>query len=155
MQILTQKTSKLVSNHQGFSLIEILVALLLAAMIFLAVPSGDSAQKHRDLRAAVDDIDRSIQHAISPNVTILAVAASSQKRLIKDGEASIYFFPTGEKDGGLVFFNTTEEMAYIEIEPFLSETKSIYEPLKAGSIAKAEDLFQTRIDEVYKEWLSN
>lgn len=226
-----QKTSNFIKNNQGFSLIEILVALLLAALVFLAVPSGDSAQKHRELRTAVEDIDRSIRfaaneavlrntvvrlrlsldkepveynveygpagnlplpdlsndkknlslgeeklqlekqaaldreftkveefndikHDISPNVTVLGMATESQKKLISQGEANIYFYPTGEKDASLVFFHTNEELAYIVIEPFMAEISTFYEPLKKGSVAKAEDLFQTRMDEVYKEWLS-
>lgn len=226
-----QKTSKLISNHRGFSLIEILVALVLAAMIFLALPSSDHVQKHRDLKTAVDDLDRSvrfasnesvlrntvvrlrislekspteytveygpagnlplpdmpeklsksleevkaeadkrasidrqftkveefedIKHEISPDVTIMGMASSSQKALITEGEAVLYFYPTGEKDAGLIFFSTTDEIAYLEIAPFLAETNSVFEPLPASSVAKLEDILQTRMDEVYKQWLAN
>ena len=228
MLISAQKTSNKVLNDQGFSLIEILVALVLAALIFLAVPSNDSVQKHRDLKSAVDDLDRSvrfagneavlrntvvrlrisldkspveytveygpvgnlplpdmpektsqslaeakveeerrnaldrqftkveefedIKHKISEDVTILGMASTSQKKLMKEGEATLYFYPTGEKDGGLIIFSTIEEIAYLEIAPFLSETNSVFEPLKTSGVAKLEDILQTRMDEVYKEW---
>jgi prepilin-type N-terminal cleavage/methylation domain-containing protein len=225
-----QKTSKLIKNDQGFSLIEILVSLVLVAMIFLAIPSSDNVQKHRDLKSAVDDLDRSvrfagneavlrnavvrlrlsldktpieytveygpagnlplpdmpekasksleeekvesekrasldrqftkvaefedIKHDISEDVTILGMASTSQKKLMKDGEATLYFYPTGEKDGGLIIFSTTDEIAYLEVAPFLSETNSVFEPLKTSGVAKLEDILQTRMDEVYKEWLA-
>jgi prepilin-type N-terminal cleavage/methylation domain-containing protein len=225
----TQKTSNSILNDQGFSLIEILVALVLAAMIFLAVPSNDGVQKHRDLKTAVDDLDRSvrfasneavlrntvvrlrlslektpveytveygpqgnlplpdmpvktsmsledekietekraaldkqftkveefeeIKHEISHDVTILGLASTSQKKLMKEGEATLYFYPTGEKDGGLIIFSTVEEIAYLEIAPFLSETNAVFEPLKTSGVAKLEDILQTRMDEVYKEWM--
>lgn len=225
-----QKTSKLLRNDQGFSLIEILVALVLAAMIFLAIPSSDNVQKHRDLKSAVDDLDRSvrfagneavlrnsvvrlrlsldktpieytveygpagnlplpdmpekasksleeekaekertaaldrqftkveefedIKHDISEDVTILGMASTSQKKLMKDGEATLYFYPTGEKDGGLIIFSTTDEIAYLEIAPFLSETNSVFEPLQTSGVAKLEDILQTKMDEVYKAWLA-
>ena len=225
-----QKTSKIISNHQGFSLIEILVALVLAALIFLAIPSSDHVQKHRDLKTAVDDLDRSvrfasnesvlrntvvrlrisldkspieytveygpagnlplpdmpeklsksleeekadlekrasldrqftkveefedIKHDISDYVTILGMASSSQNALMKDGEAVLYFYPTGEKDAGLIIFSTTDEIAYLEIAPFLSETNSVFEPLPTSGVAKLEDILQTRMDEVYKQWLA-
>jgi prepilin-type N-terminal cleavage/methylation domain-containing protein len=228
MLISAQKTSNKILNDQGFSLIEILVALVLAALIFLAVPSNDSVQKHRDLKTAVDDLDRSvrfaaneavlrntvvrlrisldkspieytveygpagnlplpdmpektsqslaeakveeerrnaldrqftkveefeeIKHKISEDVTILGMASTSQKKLMKEGEATLYFYPTGEKDGGLIIFSTVEEIAYLEIAPFLSETNSVFEPLKTSGVAKLEDILQTRMDEVYKEW---
>ncbi len=225
-----QKTSKLIKNDQGFSLIEILVSLVLVAMIFLAIPSSDNVQKHRDLKSAVDDLDRSvrfagneavlrnsvvrlrlsldktpieytveygpagnlplpdmpekasksleeekvekdkraaldrqftkvaefedIKHEISEDVTILGMASTSQKKLMKEGEATLYFYPTGEKDGGLIIFSTTDEIAYLEVAPFLSETNSVFEPLKTSGVAKLEDILQTKMDEVYKEWLA-
>jgi prepilin-type N-terminal cleavage/methylation domain-containing protein len=228
MPISLQKTSNLLNNNRGFSLVEILVALVLAALVFLAIPSGDSAQKHRELRSAVDDIGRAtrfasnesvlrntvvrlrlsldkspveytvefgpagnmplpdmalfkpnpslseakaeqdklssvdkqfnkvdefedIKHEIHPDVTIIGVASTSRKKLITKGEASIYFYPTGEKDGGLVFFSTIEEFAYLEIEPFLSTTNEVFSPLK-GSVAKLEDVLQTKMDEVFRKW---
>ena len=230
MPISTQKISKILKSERGFSLIEILVALVLAAMIFLAVPESDHVQKHRDLQTAVDDIDRSIRfasneavlrntvvrlrlsldkspveytveygpagnlplpemsektqksleeekaetekraaldrqftkveefedikHEISPDVTILGMASTAQKDLMKEGEASLYFYPTGEKDGGLIIFSTVEEIAYLEVAPFLSETNSVFEPWKESKVAKLEDILQTRMDEVYKEWLA-
>ncbi|MFP5385225.1 MAG: Tfp pilus assembly protein FimT/FimU [Bacteriovoracia bacterium] len=228
----TIKTYKLINNHQGFSMIEILVALVLAALIFLAVPASDNVQKHRDLQTAVDDLDRSvrfasneavlrntvvrlrisldkspveytveygpagnlplpemtektslsleeekaeadksaaldrqftkveefedIKHEISPDVTILGVASTSQKKLVDQGEANIYFYPTGEKDGALIIFSTVEEIAWLEIAPFLSETSTFFEPLNtSSSVAKLEDILQTRMEEVYKQWLVN
>jgi len=230
MLISVRKTFNIANNNQGFSLIEILVALVLAALIFLAVPSSDHVQKHRDLKTAVDDIDRSIRfasneavlrnsvvrlrisldkspveytvefgppgnlplpdmplknqksleeekketeikaaldrqfnkveefeeikHEISQSVTILGMASTSQKELIKDGEACLYFYPTGEKDGGIIIFSTSEEIAYLEVAPFLSETNSFFETLKTSGVAKLEDILQTKLEEVYKEWLT-
>lgn len=230
MLISVQKIFNSSHNQRGFSLIEILVALVLAALIFLAFPSGDSAQKHRNLRTALDDIDRSIRfagneavlrntvvrlhislekapveytvefgpagnlplpdmpektasqsladekkeldkraaldrqftkvpefedikHEIHDDVTILGLASSSQKALATKGEAYIYFYPTGEKDAGLIIFSTIEEVAAIEIAPFLSETSTVFKPLNTSSVAKLEDIIQTRMNEVYQEWL--
>ena len=206
------------------------MALVLAAMIFLAIPSSDSAQKHRDLQTAVENLDRSIRFAsnesvlrntvvrlrisldkspveytveygpagnlplpeaketknlsleelkaeqdkrtaldrqftkveefedikneIRDDVTLLGMASTSQKKLITEGEANLYFYPTGEKDGGILFFSTIEELAYLEVAPFLAETNMIFEPLKTSSVAKLEDIIQTRMNEVYTEWLT-
>jgi prepilin-type N-terminal cleavage/methylation domain-containing protein len=231
MPISVQKTSNPFQNDQGFSLIEILVALVLAALIFLAIPSSDNVQKHRDLQSALDDLDRSvrfasneavlrnsvvrlrisldkkpteytvefgpsgnfplpdlsektsrslqeekmekekkdqlnkqfnkvdefedIKHKFSEDVEVLGIASTSSKNLTKEGEANLYFYPTGEKDGGLIILSTSEELAYIEIAPFLSETKIVFKPLDTSSVAKLEDILQTRMEEVYKEWITN
>jgi len=230
MPISARKTFNLAKSDQGFSLIEILVALVLAALIFLVVPTSDNVQKHRDLQSALDDLDRSIRfasneavlrnsvvrlkislekkpveytvefgptgnfplpdltektsmslqeekieqekkanlnkqfnkvdefedikHKFSENVEVLGMATTTTKNLIKEGEAFLYFYPTGEKDGGIIILSTVEEIAYIEIAPFLSETNTVFKPLNTSSVAKLEDILQTRMDEVYKEWLT-
>ena len=217
-------------GHQGFSLIEIMVAMLLAAIIFIAIPTGDTAAKHRALQAAVDDLDRTARFAaneavlrntvvrlrilldkspveytveygppgniplpdmpektssslaeekeqrektasfdrqftkveefedmkseLDPDVTILGVGSSVQKGLITKDAVNVYFYPTGEKDGALIFFATTEEIAFLEIAPFLLETRANYEPIRTSGVAKIEDILQTRMDEVYKEWVN-
>lgn len=214
-------------KQSGFTLVEVLVALLLVALIVLAWPSGDTGV-HQELISTVDSVDKSLQFAanesilrnsvvrlrislektpveytveygpsgnlplpdmpeetvkslaqekseqdklalldkqftkveefedvkveLSDEVTILGVGTSSMKKLITGGEASIYFYPTGEKDGALIFFSTTEEMAWLEVQPFLTETNATYEIINTKRVAKLEDVLQTRMDEVYKEW---
>lgn len=222
---------KLRQSQSGFSLIEILVALVLAALIFLAIPGSDSSKKHRELKSAIDDIDRSIRfasneailrntvvrlkisldkspveyvveygpagnlplpdlkpskqslsleeqkqeldkktainrqfnkveefedikHEIHPDVSILGISNTQDKEMITNDEAYIYFYPTGEKDGGLIVFSTNEEVAYIEISPFLNETTSIFETLPLSSVAKLEDILQTKLDDIFKKWLT-
>ncbi len=225
-----QKTSNFLNNDKGFSLLEILIALVLAAMIFMAIPSGDNVQKHRDLKSAVDDLDRAsrfasneavlrntvtrlvvsfdtsppeysvefgppgnmplpamseklvktldeekaesdkisaldkqfnkvpefdeIKHELSQDVTVIGVGTTSQKKITTEGKAFIYFYPTGEKDGAIIFFSTIEELAYLEIQPFMTETDSTFEVIKARNTARIEDILSTRMDEVYKEWVS-
>jgi prepilin-type N-terminal cleavage/methylation domain-containing protein len=230
MQTSTVKISKILKSHHGFSLIEIMVALLLAALVFLALPSGDSAYKHRLLKTAVDDLDRAvrfasnesilrntvvrlrismdkapveytveygpagnlplpdmpekstlslkeekarldkgasldrqfskvpefeeIKHGIHEMVDIMGVASTSQRQLVQKGEANIYFYPTGEKDGAIIFFATDEEVAYLEVEPFLADTSAAFEAINRQSVAKVEDLLHTMMDGVYREWLN-
>lgn len=217
-----------INNQRGFSLIEILVALLLTSLIVISFPSSDSTEKHRNLKSAVADIERAIgfasnesvlrntivrlrisfdkepieynveygppgnmplpdmpennhksleeekadatkitnldkqftkvsefeeiRHELSEDVQILGVATSFQKKIITDKEASIYFYSTGEKDAALIFFATDEEVAFIDVQPFLSETRTVFEALNPESVAKKEDILQTKMDEVYREW---
>ncbi len=225
----TQKTfnSKIWAT-QGFSLIEILVALLLAALMFLAIPSGDSTQRHRELKTAVDNFDRAVRFAqneailrnaivrlkidlestpvnyvveygpsgnvpipespdvskmsvaerkiwgeqqkkfssqftpveefedikfeISEEVMVLGVGIGDQKGLIQEGTPTIYFYPTGEKDSALFFFGTIEEFAYLEVSPFLNKTKNYFEPLNTESVSRIEDILQTKMTTIYREW---
>jgi len=230
MPISAQKTSKhILKGQRGFSLIEIMVALLLAALVFIAVPSGDSTERHRNLKTAIDNIDRAVNFAsnesvlrntvvrlkisleklpieysveygpagniplpeieekksksladdkaqedkkadlnrqfnkveefddikfeIDEDVSIVGIGTNGQSQILKKGDAYVYFYPTGEKDAAIIFFATNEEIAYLEVSPFLAETKSYFEPIKTSGVAKLEDLIQTRMDEVFKEWI--
>jgi prepilin-type N-terminal cleavage/methylation domain-containing protein len=229
MPISTPKISNYNIGHHGFSLIEIMVALMLAALVFIAIPSGDSAHQHRLIKSALENLDRAVRFAsnesvlrnsvvrlkldlekspteytveygplgnfplpekvdnlaqlslaekkqiedksasinqqftkveefedikqeIPEEISVLGVATTAQSQIINSGQVSIYFYPTGEKDGGLIFLATNEEMAYLEIEPFLSETYQEFVTLETSSVAKLEDLLQTKMDEVYREW---
>jgi prepilin-type N-terminal cleavage/methylation domain-containing protein len=220
-----------INNQRGFSLIEILVALLLMSLIVVSFPSSDTTEKHRNLKSAVADIERAIgfasnesilrntvvrlrisfdkspieynveygppgnmplpdmpennhktleqdkadaakiskldkeftkvvefeeiRHELSEDVQILGVATSFQKKIITEKEASIYFYSTGEKDAALIFFATDDEIAFIDVQPFLSETRTVFDALNPESVAKKEDILQTKMDEVYREWTKN
>lgn len=236
MPTLVSKTSNSTSvghhdfQEQGFSVLEIMVALLLASLIFFAIPSGDTAAKHRALNEAVDDMDRTVRFAaneailrntvvririfmdknpveytvehgppgnlplpdmpertslsldeekalqektasfdrqftkveefesikkeLDPDVVILGVSTDNQEGLQTREVANIYFYPTGEKDAALIFFSTNEEIAWLEVPAFLPETYKNFEALPKESVARLEDVLQTRMDELYKEWIS-
>ena len=96
-----------------------------------------------------------IRHELSPHVQIMGVATSYQKKIITETEASIYFYSTGEKDAALIFFATDDEMAYIDVQPFLSENRTVFQALNRESVAKKEDILQTKMDEVYREWINH
>jgi prepilin-type N-terminal cleavage/methylation domain-containing protein len=229
MRISIQKIYNFLKSGQGFSLIEILVALMLAALVFLAIPTGDSTSQHRKIKSTLDNLERSIRFAtnesvlrntvvrlritldkspieytvefgpagnlplperienknqlslaeqkaendkqtslnqqftkveefedikqeISEEIVLLGVASTSQKELITSGDANIYFYPTGEKDGALIFLATEQEMAYLEIEPFINEFNQEFIAIDNSSVAKIEDILQTKMDEVYQDW---
>ncbi|MFL5783543.1 MAG: prepilin-type N-terminal cleavage/methylation domain-containing protein [Bacteriovoracaceae bacterium] len=221
--------SNLNSHKQsGFSLVEVLVAILLVALVLLAWPTGDN-DAHRELVSTIESIDKSLSFAaneavlrntvvrlrlslekspveytveygpagnlplpelskdvvkslaqektekeklsfldkqftkveefedvkveLSDEVTVLGVGSSSQRKLMTGGEANIYFYPTGEKDAALIFFATTQEIAWMEVQPFLSYTNKTYQLIDSKRVAKLEDILQTKMDEVYKEWI--
>ena len=78
-------------------------------------------------------------------------AAEALKGIIKDGNASIYFYPTGEKDAALIFFATYEEFAFLEVAPFLNRTRNGFQTL-GESVARIDDVLNTKMDEIYREW---
>lgn len=216
------------NGNRGFTLIEVLVALLLVSLVVM-IWNGSGDEAHQELISTTESVERSLQFAanesilrnsvvrlrislekqpieytveygpagnfplpdfqeegtksiateeaekakltnldkqftkveefedvkveLSDEVTVIGVGTTSMKKLITDGDANIYFYPTGEKDGALIFFATTTEMSWLEVQPFLSATRSTYHIIDTKRVAKLEDILQTKMDEVYKEWI--
>ncbi|MFZ8932996.1 MAG: pilus assembly FimT family protein [Bacteriovoracaceae bacterium] len=67
---------------------------------------------------------------ISPLVRILGVGSSLSDELILEFEHSLYVYPTGEKDNGIIILATDEEVASLKIDPFTLELETQYRPLK-------------------------
>lgn len=53
------------------------------------------------------------------NVRLIAVGSSLTGLMFLDGQASIYAYPTGEKDGGIIILGTNEEVVGVTFRPFL------------------------------------
>lgn len=208
------------------------MALVLVGLVFLAIPSSDSSQRHQDIQRAMNDLDRAIRMAsnesilrnrvtrlrldmdkdpleytveygpaggdfvlpvlqdeekasleaeesekkkvaaldsqftkveefeelsreLPTEVTVVGVASTWQKKLVKTGMANVYFYPTGERDGALLFFTTQEEMAVLEVEPFREATESHFIPYpkgEDGSVAVTDDFQDNQMQEFYKKW---
>jgi prepilin-type N-terminal cleavage/methylation domain-containing protein len=222
------KSMKLLNNDQGFTILEVLVALTIVALIFISVPT--SVQNNRKaLETALDDIDRAVRTATneavlrntvtrltieidkapieyyveySTNADFLLADPEKQKevqtldekseeakkkkavnssfskiaefenikreipdfiviigsytgestKMQKEGKASMYFYPSGERDGALIFFTSEEEIAALEIMPFQNKTKVYYEQIFMEETLDVEAQTRRAIEEIYSQW---
>jgi len=88
-------------------------------------------------------------------VKIIAVGTGLQEKLVSEGDAQIYFYPTGEKDSAIIIFATEDEMAYLEAEPFQQVIERSYIPFdteidEENFAEKTLEMAQT----FFKEWQS-
>jgi prepilin-type N-terminal cleavage/methylation domain-containing protein len=228
MQTSVQKIS---NSQTGFSIIEIMVAIVLVALVFLAIPTGDTTYLHRKLTSAVDDIDRAVRFAsnestlrnavvrikfdlekspvtftveygsrgqivvpeieeakelsleeleskkkereqfdsqfnpieefkdlsrpFSPEVSFLGLASINSKEIITEGQVSLYFFPTGEKDESLIFLAAGTEIGTIELDAFGEEVYPRYHTFNLGKdeFDKLVNLRDNKMKEDYQQWL--
>lgn len=84
-------------DQRGFSLIEILVALFLLSIIFISIPSSDTADDRDKLETVIDDMQRAVH--FSDNETILRNAVVRMHFTAEDGgkiNYSIQAGPTGD-----------------------------------------------------------
>ncbi len=87
---------------------------------------------------------------VPETITILGLGTISTSELIKDGDVSIYLFPTGEKENAVVYIASEEEIVQLEIKPFTMDIIRTNFPHNHGEsleerINMAENLF--------KDWL--
>lgn len=82
-------------------------------------------------------------------IEIYAIGTTYYPDLMKEAPFYIYFYPTGEKDSSILFFNTLEELATLTIFPFEDRVKKdffIFNEIELNDIdatieKKAKDLF--------------
>ncbi len=216
-------------SHHGFALVEIMVALMLAALMFSIIPFGGSDPQHSKLEETIQDFDRAIRFSINESilrnsitrilinidsdpmeysveygpsgnlvlptvadesrmsirereqqqkiikgidaqfvrveefskntkkipegVLVLGVATSYFKTIRSEGEISIYFYPTGEKDNALIYFSTEQEMAWLDIPPFENITNIDYHIYTDSELVNLENSQDNKMKEVYDLWL--
>ena len=91
---------------------------------------------------------------LEPRIRFIGIGTSLSEGLIVEGEASLFTYPTGEKDSALIIIGSDEEVAYIEVNPFTLEFEREYKPLSLEGIGEDEILEKQRelADEIFSEW---
>lgn len=85
---------------------------------------------------------------IHEGITIVAVGSALYKKLITKGEASIFLYPTGEKDESVIYFASGRELMSVEIPAFGQEVSIQRHPLEGPlqeKVQKAKELFENWI----------
>jgi Tfp pilus assembly protein FimT len=229
--LMLTSTPKTSNPESGFSILEIMVAIVVVALVFLAIPTGDTTYLHRKLTEAVDDIDRAVRFAanestlrnsivrlkfdlekspitytveygprgnltipeakeekdlsldelkkeqkeketfdaqfsaieefkdlsrpLSLEVNFIGLGTTQAKNIQTDGMASVYFYPTGEKDEAIIFLAAGKEIGIVEIQAFQEETIPRYHTftLDEADIDKLDNLRENKVEEEYRAWL--
>lgn len=86
-------------------------------------------------------------------VRIIGVGTTLLNNLQLYSESSIFFYPSGEKDGAIIIIANTEEVATLSIEPFTLDFKRKFYRIE-GDTAIDDDFFSGKAQELYKDWLS-
>ena len=222
--------SKVINSEEGFSLIEILVAITLVSVVF-GIFASFSFNSADDLEEAVNNVERAIRFSVdeaalrnvivrtrfyldgSPQrisveygpddsfviplsqleeqsdsvldkernekkakkfnqnfnrvpefsegpkefketTRIIAVGSSLTGLMFLDGQASVYAYPTGEKDGGIVIIGTQDEIVAVSFTPFLlgfdKIRKYIGEEILFDELAEEQDRIAK---EIFESWI--
>jgi len=90
---------------------------------------------------------------IDEDVRIIGFGNSTSKRLIETGEASVYAYPTGEKDDSVIILASDTQVIAITIDPFSPDTEK--KSYKIENIANRDILVvqKEKAKEIFELWL--
>lgn len=90
---------------------------------------------------------------LDDNVFIYGVGSTYHDKVLSEGEISIYFYPSGERDTSIIFLYTSEEMAALKIPPFEDRTYDEYYIFNETELDYLEDTLLSKSKEVFSQWL--
>lgn len=91
---------------------------------------------------------------VKDTIRIIAVGSSLTGLLYLDGQASLYTYPTGEKDGGIVVIGNDQEVVAVTFEPFLLGFKNLRQLINPELEFEEVNDEQDRIaKEMFENWL--
>ena len=92
---------------------------------------------------------------IEDNIAVIAIGTSLSEDIITEFHASIYFYPSGEKESAIIILGSEEELVSITIDPFTLEMERNYHPLDIESMDKEVILAGQRelAKELFNEWI--
>jgi prepilin-type N-terminal cleavage/methylation domain-containing protein len=100
----------IIKGHQGFSLIEIMVALLLVSTIFMLIPMGVTMSDRQKLEEVVDEFDRAIRFAQNESILRNAIVRLNIKMDTDPVEYAVEFGP-----GGNLVLPTVEDISRMSL----------------------------------------
>lgn len=89
---------------------------------------------------------------IPQDIYILGVGSGLYNNFIDEAEASIFIYPSGEKDSAIIFLGTKDEIATLEIEEFTLRFKRSFFPNQQDDIQDILEYQSKRAEEIFKKW---
>ena len=92
---------------------------------------------------------------VSDNVKILGIGNASSEKFVSTGDASIYSFPTGEKDDALILLANDETVISLEVSPFNSKIERKSYKIEQTGNRELNDLQADKAKEIFDTWLKD
>lgn len=89
---------------------------------------------------------------VSENVKILGIGNSSSQKLKTTGDASIYAFPTGEKDEAIIILGNEEKIISLETNAFNQKIEKKSYNIEAASNRDILDVQAEKAKEIFDKW---
>jgi len=92
---------------------------------------------------------------IPEGISLFALSNDNKKKLTTKGEISLYSFPSGERDSGLLFFASVDEVASLSMDSYAQSFDREYfliEQKPDESSKDQEEKLLEMAQDIYKKW---
>jgi hypothetical protein len=122
-----------------------------------------SKSEEEELKKAQDNLNKKFNRVpeleaasleIPEEVSLFALSNDSKKKLITKGEISLYSYPSGERDSGLLFFASVDEVVSLSMDSYAQSFDREYvliENTSSTTKEREENLIDMAQD-IYKKW---
>lgn len=87
------------------------------------------------------------------DIRITGVASSISQTLMTQGQASVYFYPSGEKDSALVMVASSDEIIAIKSNAFTMDIQKDYHPIEMSGTDSLQDAQEKLSRKIFEDWL--
>lgn len=90
------------------------------------------------------------------NIKILAVGNALTKNFQLGGQASLFVYPTGERDSSVIYLMSDDEMAYVELPKFTNQFERSYRQLdNPQTLEEDEEEYIKMAQDHFGRWLKD
>lgn len=90
---------------------------------------------------------------LDENVQILGIGILEDRKIIFDFNPSIYFYPSGEKDGVIIFLTSNEEIISIVVSPFMATIEKIYRTIEYKENDEIDEIKYNTMVSMFEDYL--
>ena len=100
----------------------------------------------------VDEFSDEAQE-LPKGVEVYGLGTTYYPNIVTDGEASIYFYPTGEKDSAIILINNELELGTLSIAPFEDKTNKNFHLFTEAEQLRFDSSLEDKAKEKFDKWL--
>lgn len=139
-------------SHHGFTIIEIMVALMLVVLIFSVIPIGGSDPDHEKLEETIYDFDRAIKFSINESILrnavtrlIINMDSDPMEYAVEYGPSGNFVLPTQQDESRMSVAEREQQKKilknvnaqFVRVEEFSEKTKKIPDGVTVAGVVSS------------------
>lgn len=115
----------------------------------------EQQKKQKKLDAEFKDVEEFSEEMkyLHENIRLIGVGTSLTENVVRENPIAIYFYPTGERDGSIVFMGSIQEIVHLQLSPFTGKVVREYVTIEEGT--EVEEFYENEVDDIFDRWKRN